>query len=319
MYIDSGMDEMMDVYPIRESMLSHLPATSASSLMDATGHTFTDRERAEYTDMLRDIPEHVDWIQDCISKGSEVMLIGQDVKRWRERISDPSSYEGGRWKTPIRVWLLVTVPELTARERLSTNMGVWMVNATTGNLLHVDYDRVDEHRTMGYSETLFLSGPGGTTELRDYDGWHMSKAPNESNIQVLYFLGTKYGRHSCVAGTQVNRVSVRPRISSIRAGTIRAESRGSTLEGFEVPGGRWWDIPLINYERIDHDHRMVSLPYVDLKTRIHHVALAPKPADYDNFDRMMSDRSTVYVAVSAIHPHTRSTHVLEIPLARRTS
>ncbi|SCO54593.1 uncharacterized protein FFNC_15588 [Fusarium fujikuroi] len=106
-----------NTYPhIFEIILSHLPGYAAAILL--TWLDIQDEENIKYWQdkfvrPLRDLPEHVAWIENMVAHNHAAFLIGADIKRLMERLENPRSY----WKSlrrfaddkPIRLWLSVRV------------------------------------------------------------------------------------------------------------------------------------------------------------------------------------------------------------------
>lgn len=141
-------------------------------------------------DIMRDIPEHLGWIDDMKASGHVALLVGSDLARWEWRIEHPDAYDRHS-ETPICIWLaVVPVAETKANK-------IWRINRmysegqyvmhSSGAIHHLPNIDGGLLRREQHRSTMFVIRHGSVEELPGDNGWLTSTIPNENNIKILYF------------------------------------------------------------------------------------------------------------------------------------
>jgi hypothetical protein len=109
---------MFMIFPVRKALMRAMTASELASIMIAMKKgmqpereswiELTPSEETMFLNPVRELPEYEGWINDMISMGNGVTLMGSDLQRLMERINDPVTY----WNKPsgtdmITVWLMV--------------------------------------------------------------------------------------------------------------------------------------------------------------------------------------------------------------------
>jgi hypothetical protein len=200
--ISAYMNRCMSIYPIRQAILSSLSATDFSSLVHAYRLMLPPEYVKKHINVLRDIPEHVDWIEEMIMKGNEVMLIGADLHRWFNRIMYPETYDREN-EIPLCIWLAVVPKEVTKDSSfLEDYIMTWdgdikkVEDLGIRRGLLLGFDRPNLLGYWGHPNSMFICRFKHMEKLpSDGDGseWFVSAIPNENNIKIVYF-STASGR-----------------------------------------------------------------------------------------------------------------------------
>lgn len=181
---------LTNAYPVVESILSNLSATDASTFIHALDINLSEACRGKYMDITRDIPEHMDWIDNMRASGHVALLIGADLARWEWRIEHPDEYDR-RSETPLCIWLaVVPVAEARANKIWAANRmyskGCYYMHSS-GAIHHFASRDRSLLRREKYRSTMFAVRHGDMEELMGDSGWHISTVANENNIRIVYF------------------------------------------------------------------------------------------------------------------------------------
>lgn len=100
-----------DVSPVFCSLACELAPSSLSALLFACKIMIRGETMRRYLNPIREISEHRDWIEEKISTGRRVMLVGKDVNRLATKILDPKKYwSPGFDRSLMLIWLAVVHP-----------------------------------------------------------------------------------------------------------------------------------------------------------------------------------------------------------------
>jgi hypothetical protein len=207
----AGIYPCLNAYPILTSIMDSLSATDVSSFIHAFNISLDSTTINKYINVLRDIPEHLHWIENMTKVGNRVMLIGSDLERLKHRIMNPFTYDRKN-EQPLCIWLAVVPLQMIKNKDFSrSNIMTW-----DGNFKAIR-DLVD--RPGGY---MGLFGPPGRNTFGDarhpttmficrFDHmktlsnndkeseWFISTIPNENNIKIVYFASWFNGNRSLTA------------------------------------------------------------------------------------------------------------------------
>lgn len=206
------LHKCMGIYQVRSSILDELSGTDASALIWALGIVLTDHENRKYLNVLRDIPEHKEWIESMVSAGNKVMLIGSDLYRLFERISSPALFSRGEGETRLCLWLAVVPWRVMDDEKLQGSHSMprngddILANPTSG--IPWRDPQISPAGQGQWASTAFVCRFDHMTELPGFHGhrdWHISTIPNENNIAVVFYANrseTKFGIKACLTPCQ---------------------------------------------------------------------------------------------------------------------
>lgn len=95
---------------IMYSILNNLGASDSASFMHAFGIRHTTFLKTTYLNPLRDLGTFSHWINDKMTHGIKILIMGVDVRRWMDRIKKPWS---NSWKKsyPITIWPAVVATD----------------------------------------------------------------------------------------------------------------------------------------------------------------------------------------------------------------
>jgi hypothetical protein len=88
MSINSGYNVSIigNVRPVEDGILG---ASEVSSFLDAICYRHAELDMCRHMHILRDLPEHADWMMQMTERGCKAMLIGGDVLRLGKKITKP--------------------------------------------------------------------------------------------------------------------------------------------------------------------------------------------------------------------------------------
>lgn len=186
-------------YPILVTILAKLSTSNVAFFLWATRLTFRVSQvtKAKYLHILQDTPEHIPWIQDMITKGHKVVLVGEDLRRLKKRILFPNEYVRHMEK-PVRIWLfMVPIDAVTKTMAPSGPDGYaqtmdWNGRMSSWLSFAFDQEAVDS-LSPKLLTTMFMPGRGGMIpypSCTGTDNWYLSTLPNLSHIEVLTFVST---------------------------------------------------------------------------------------------------------------------------------
>ncbi|KAK1480559.1 hypothetical protein CCUS01_16217 [Colletotrichum cuscutae] len=197
-------DICLRVYPVLRGILDHLTATDASAFLFATRliSKVSPKTKRRYLHLLRDLPEHMTWIDAKIRNGHKAFIIGNDLRKLRRRIKQPASNNGEKPK--IYVWLAIipihavtsTIKAINVEE---TYLMDWNGRTHRRDDLH-DLFRSHDQDLFPYASGLPDSKPPYLSTMfapctpimrpisknADHGDWYLSPIPNESNIGVIF-------------------------------------------------------------------------------------------------------------------------------------
>ena len=190
-------------YPVLRKILQYLSGSDAAILLSVIG-LFRNPEWQGITKksvtLLRDIPEHVDWIHQMISKGHTALLIGGDLETWRSRLQYPLTH---RRRSPLRLWLAVRVSREVRderRRREEVRRYDHFLVATDGGVVWGPSREAREARKSGmaFSKTTIIPPPGYAGDLplpgNDWTSWMKTYVPNENGIDLVWaYTNDMYG------------------------------------------------------------------------------------------------------------------------------
>lgn len=193
-------------YPIVELILSSLSATDCSSFIHATKIDLPHKIVNKYVNIMRDIPEHLDWILEQRSIGNRVDLVGVDLERWGRRIMHPWEYDRKNEK-PLCIWLMVTPSRGSRTMHANGHFLSWQGKMTDITQLGL-VDSMPFGPRGGSTSHYMENGEWeeienilSTTFVCRFDhmsglpsgikssNWFISTIPNENNIKIVYFAG----------------------------------------------------------------------------------------------------------------------------------
>lgn len=202
-----GIYLCLDAYPILTTIMDNLSATDVSAFVHAFRIDFNPGVINKYINVLRDIPEHLDWIENMVRVGNRVILIGSDLKRLAYRIMDPFTYDRGNEK-PLCIWIAVIPKQMIEDPQFDYNhIMTWdgkfeLVGRSPGapNFAELLGDPgLNYANNEGHPITKFICRFDHMEELpTDGTGsdWFISTLPNENNIKVVYFASYHNGNTS---------------------------------------------------------------------------------------------------------------------------
>lgn len=212
-----------NTYGVLESILSSLSASDVSSFMCAFDVELPDTITNKYVNVMRDMPEHLNWITEQSELGNKVMLIGTDLERLGRRIISPSTYDRKNEK-PLCIWLVVAPSPTIRRKMTQGHLMTWK-----GDLLDTRKIEVLSNHGNNYpigpkgteSDCLWTDGGASMVENTPITaficrfehmkllpnslpggGWFISTIPNENNIKVVYFASYELGYRGLTAALE---------------------------------------------------------------------------------------------------------------------
>lgn len=181
-------------YPILRIILQYLSGSDAAVLLSVIGlfqNPGWQGITKKSVTLLRDIPEHVDWISQMVSKGHAAFLIGGDLEIWRSRQKYPLTH-GTR--SPLRLWLAVRVSrELRdeRRRRQEVRPNAYFLVSKDGDVVWGPSREAYNLSKSGvtYSKTTIIPPPGNAENLPYLENgrtsWMKTCVPNENGIEIV--------------------------------------------------------------------------------------------------------------------------------------
>lgn len=161
--------------------MHHMRPTEISMLATMVGVRLSDWEKEKLLDPFRELVECHEWIDDLVSNGHNVFLIGKGVKSLVDRIHDPITVFRMHKTTPIVVWLLIVDTD----SYLIWNQGL-ICSTVTKRCISVDMWRENAFETMQRKFRYELSLQPVHDELEQKAGWIKNKCLPQSGIAITY-------------------------------------------------------------------------------------------------------------------------------------
>ena len=267
--------------PIIYNILDYLSATDASLFMHTMMMRVTDGHMNKYINILRDIPEHQDWIDDMLKEGHKVMLIGEDLNEFGNRIMNPGKRDRKN-ERKLCIWLAVVpvhavVYNETNWQRFMDEGDGYIVTGR-GALVRVG----PEQEYVLSNPPRFLMRAGGnndhaemidnkivrsmflfhspvtliSTTLPHFQPWVKSFYINNNNISVMFYR-SEYADLSTPLTVSLDTIptglTLIPEFSHVGAREGVLNSMSNTVTGVDVMGDRPWPVPLMRIKRSDDD------------------------------------------------------------------
>ncbi|KAK1656867.1 hypothetical protein BDP55DRAFT_639257 [Colletotrichum godetiae] len=197
-------DICLRVYPVLEGILIHLSATDASAFLFAARliTKISSETKRRYLNLLRDIPEHMVWIDAKIRNGHKAFIIGNDLRTLRRRIAQPQSENQERSR--LYIWLAVIPIHAVTSTIIATDVDETYLMDWNGRVRRRD----ELHELHGsHHEVLFPYSPSLSdlqspylstmfaprtpimrpiSDNADHCDWYLSPISNDSDIRVIF-------------------------------------------------------------------------------------------------------------------------------------
>ncbi len=176
------------VIPASNSIIDALSASDVSVMLCALRITLSDKTTKTYLSPIRDIPEHEEWIRGAILRRRRIMLVGKDASSLRDKIVNPLKFWSENTnKHVIHIWLIVlnldedTLPVIYADENgARIDIPYACVDGAVYSIMH--------HEPIA---TDFETPAGGVNRHAETD-WYTSRAANENNIKIYFFISRRH-------------------------------------------------------------------------------------------------------------------------------
>lgn len=172
------LTRVVSIPRVLEGILGYLSASGAACLLGALRFNLEFWQKCLHP--IRDIPEYEAWIQNMLSHGHHVYLIGSDVELWEKRLRDPIPYwriHGTIREKPLRLWLAVRVNrEITRRYSIAADGTVTYKPSHQGEIL--TSANVIPLPEVGERNSIWPT-------FQRYE-WRVALKTNQNNLQIVF-------------------------------------------------------------------------------------------------------------------------------------